>query len=122
VEYGTGKNADAAGYRVGGKTGTADKQENGRYRDDARISSFVGAFPMDDPRYVVFAMVDEPKGQEHTFGYATGGWVAAPVVKRVIERMGPMLGLEPQRVTVPEQQEHPLLIKARSRSDELASN
>jgi cell division protein FtsI (penicillin-binding protein 3) len=122
VEYGTGKNADAEGYRVGGKTGTADKQENGRYRDDARISSFVGAFPMDDPRYVVFAMVDEPKGQEHTFGYATGGWVAAPVVKRVIERMGPMLGLEPQRISVPEQDDHPLLIKARSRSDELASN
>jgi cell division protein FtsI (penicillin-binding protein 3) len=122
VEYGTGKNADAEGYRVGGKTGTADKQEQGRYQDGKRISSFVGAFPMDDPRYVVFAMVDEPKGQEHSFGYATGGWVAAPVVKRVIERMGPMLGLEPQRVRVPEQEEHPLLIKARNRSSERASD
>ena len=121
VEYGTGKNADAYGYRVGGKTGTADKQENGRY-GDARISSFVGAFPMDDPRYVVFAMVDEPKGQEHTFGYATGGWVAAPVVKNVIERMGPMLGIEPRPTKTPKKENHPLLVNALSEDERVASN
>jgi cell division protein FtsI (penicillin-binding protein 3) len=121
VEYGTGKNADAHGYRVGGKTGTADKQEQGRY-GDARISSFVGAFPMDDPRYVVFAMVDEPKGQEHTFGYATGGWVAAPVVKNVIERMGPMLGIEPRPTKTPKKENHPLLVNALSEDERVASN
>jgi cell division protein FtsI (penicillin-binding protein 3) len=121
VEYGTGKNADAHGYRVGGKTGTADKQEQGRY-GDARISSFVGAFPMDDPRYVVFAMVDEPKGQEHTFGYATGGWVAAPVVKNVIERMGPMLGIEPRPTKAPEKENHPLLHNAEREDERVASN
>ena len=81
--------------RIGGKTGTADKQVGGRYARDARIASFVGAFPMDDPRYVVFAMVDEPKGTKETFGYATGGWVAAPVVGDVVRRIAPIVGVEP---------------------------
>ncbi len=121
VEYGTGKNADAYGYRVGGKTGTANKQENGRY-GNGRISSFVGAFPMDDPRYVVFAMVDEPKGQEHTYGYATGGWVAAPVVKNVIERMGPLLGIQPRPTQTPKKENHPLLVNALSEDERVASN
>ncbi|MGB0681677.1 MAG: peptidoglycan D,D-transpeptidase FtsI family protein [Magnetovibrionaceae bacterium] len=95
---GTGRNADkeAQGYRVGGKTGTADKLENGRYAKNKRISSFVGAFPMDNPRYVVLAVFDEPKGLKETLGYATGGWVAAPVVGRVINRMAPMVGLAPE--------------------------
>ncbi len=122
VEYGTGRNADAEGYRVGGKTGTADKQKNGRYARDARISSFIAAFPMDDPRYVVFAMVDEPKGQKHTYGFATGGWVAAPVVKRVVERMGPLVGVEPRETQVPKKENHPLLIKARTRDKQVAAN
>ncbi|MBK1666813.1 penicillin-binding protein [Rhodovibrio sodomensis] len=121
VEYGTGKNADAYGYRVGGKTGTADKPDHGGY-GEAQISSFVGAFPMDDPRYVVFAMIDEPKGQEHTYGYATGGWVAAPVVKHVIERMGPLLGIEPRPVKTPEKENHPLLVNALSEDERVASN
>ncbi len=95
VRHGTGRKAEAAGYLVGGKTGTADKIVAGRYDRSARISSFVGAFPMNDPRYVVFVMVDEPKGNESTFGYATGGWVAAPTVRRVVERIGPQLGIEP---------------------------
>jgi cell division protein FtsI (penicillin-binding protein 3) len=93
VTQGTGKFANAKGYLVGGKTGTADKLINGRYSDNARIASFIGAFPMDDPRYVIFAMVDEPKGLKRTYGYATGGWVAAPVVGRVVERIAPLLGV-----------------------------
>ena len=93
VTKGTGKFANAKGYLVGGKTGTADKLVNGRYSDNARIASFIGAFPMDDPRYVIFAMVDEPKGLKRTYGYATGGWVAAPVVGRVVERAAPLLGV-----------------------------
>ena len=93
VQTGTGRLADAPGYLVGGKTGTADKLQGRRYARDARIASFIGAFPMDRPRYVVFAMLDEPKGTETTHGYATGGWVAAPVVRRVIGRMGPLLGI-----------------------------
>ena len=84
------------GYRVGGKTGTAEKIENGKYEDDARIASFVGVFPVDQPRYVVLVMVDEPKGDKSTFGFATGGWIAAPVAATVIARMGPMLAIKPQ--------------------------
>ena len=99
VTKGTGKNAAAAGYRVGGKTGSAEKQVNGRYVEKALISSFVGAFPMDDPRYVMIAMLDEPKGTERTFNYATGGWVAAPVIGRMVTAMGPLLGMMPDRTT-----------------------
>ena len=57
------------------------------------IPKMVGAFPINDPRYVVLALLDEPKGTKATHGYATGGWVAAPVVRRVVERMAPMLGM-----------------------------
>lgn len=96
VQYGTGRKANAPGYMVGGKTGTADKLVGRRYSNDARTAAFVGAFPMDDPRYVIFAMVDEPKGNDRTFGYATGGWVAAPVVRRVVERIGPLVGIRPR--------------------------
>ena len=96
VTDGTGSNADATGYRVGGKTGSAEKSGAGGYRRQALISSFVGAFPMDDPRYVVFVLLDEPNGIKETFNYATGGWTAAPVVGHVIGRIGPMLGVAPR--------------------------
>ena len=95
VDYGSGRNAQVKGYRVGGKTGTAEKVVNGRYSRKDKITSFVGVFPMDDPQYVVFAMLDEPQGTEDTFYRATGGWVAAPVVGQVIRRIGPMLGVAP---------------------------
>lgn len=87
--------ADAPGYLVGGKTGTADKAKAGGYAKKARISSFAGAFPMHDPRYVVFVTLDEPQATRSTFGFATGGWVAAPVVGRVVSQLGPMLGIAP---------------------------
>jgi cell division protein FtsI (penicillin-binding protein 3) len=97
VDQGTGGKAEAAGYFVGGKTGTAEKLgSHGGYARKALLSSFVGAFPIDDPRYVVLAMVDEPKGTKETFGYATGGWIAAPVVGRVVAQIGPLLGLTPR--------------------------
>jgi cell division protein FtsI (penicillin-binding protein 3) len=95
VQRGTGTRAEVAGLRVGGKTGTAEKQVSGRYRRNARLSSFVGAFPMDSPRYLVLVMIDEPKGNKSTYYYATGGWVAAPTVGRVVERISPILGVEP---------------------------
>ena len=98
AQHGTGRKANAEGYLVGGKTGTADKIAGKRYARNARIASFVGAFPMDRPRYVVFAMVDEPKGTKETYGYATGGWVAAPVVRAVVERVAPLLGVAPRPV------------------------
>ncbi|MBL4802957.1 MAG: hypothetical protein JKY45_13810 [Emcibacter sp.] len=96
VDYGSGGNAYVEGYRVGGKTGTAEKVINGRYSRKDKITSFVGVFPMDDPKYVIFAMLDEPHGTEDTFYRATGGWIAAPVVGRVIRRIGPMLGVAPK--------------------------
>ena len=96
VLKGTGRKSNAPGYYVGGKTGTADKLQGGRYAKNARIASFLAAFPMNAPRYVVFALIDEPKGNKKTFGYATGGWVAAPVVRRVVERMAPLVGIDPR--------------------------
>ncbi len=102
VQRGTGKNAEVEGYPVGGKTGTADKQVAGKYSRDSRIASFVGAFPIHDPRYVVLVMVDEPKGTKQTFNYATGGWVAAPAVSNIVSRMGPMMGIAPTRIAAME--------------------
>jgi cell division protein FtsI (penicillin-binding protein 3) len=95
VEQGTGRQADAEGYLVGGKTGTAEKARAGGYARKSLMSSFIAAFPMTSPEYVVFVMLDEPKGIKETYGYATGGWTAAPVVRRVIEQMGPMVGIAP---------------------------
>jgi cell division protein FtsI (penicillin-binding protein 3) len=110
VESGTGSKADAEGYLVGGKTGTAEKTGVGGYARKALLSSFVGAFPIDEPRYVVLAMVDEPHGTKESAGYATGGWVAAPVVSRVVSQIGPMLGIRPMPKTGEEVKS--LLVKA----------
>lgn len=96
VTHGTAKGAEVAGYMLGGKTGTADKLgANHRYAANARLSSFIGAFPLNTPKYMIFAMLDDPKGNAKTFGFATGGWVAAPVVSRVAAQMGPLMGLPP---------------------------
>lgn len=95
VTDGTGKNADVPGYRIGGKTGTAEKSGAGGYQSKKLISSFVGAFPINDPRYVVFIAVDEPHGNKKSYGYATAGWVAAPAVQRVVRAMASILNLKP---------------------------
>jgi len=97
VTKGTGKRADAVGYRVGGKTGTAEKSVAGGYDERALISSFMGVYPMDDPQYLVFALLDEPKGTKETFGFSSGGWVAAPVVRNVVLRTAPFLGVAPKK-------------------------
>ena len=95
VEKGTARKAGNSGYLVGGKTGTAEKASGGGYRKSSVLSSFVGVFPMHDPRYVIHIMLDEPKGNAETYGYATGGWVAAPAAKSVIVRIAPILGVPP---------------------------
>ena len=103
VAHGTGRRASADGYLVGGKTGTAEKPNSrGTYARKSLLSSFVAAFPIHDPRYVVLAMVDEPKGTAESYGYATGGWVAAPAVKRIIMRSAPFLGIHPRDEKSPE--------------------
>ena len=91
---GSGRRADAKGYLVGGKTGSAEKVVNGGYVEGKLISSFVGAFPIDEPRFVVYALLDEPAplGPRQS---ATGGLVAAPLVGRIVERMGALLGEAP---------------------------
>ncbi|HEU0118475.1 MAG TPA: penicillin-binding protein 2 [Alphaproteobacteria bacterium] len=96
VTRGTAKEAEVAGYEVGGKTGTADKlNANHHYSANSRLSSFIGVFPMNAPKYLVFAMLDDPKGNAKTYGFATGGWVAAPVVNHVVSQIGPLLDLSP---------------------------
>ncbi|MFN7113786.1 MAG: peptidoglycan D,D-transpeptidase FtsI family protein [Alphaproteobacteria bacterium] len=95
VVGGTGGKAAAEGYGVGGKTGTADKTQGKGYSKNARLSSFIGVFPIEAPRYTVLAIIDEPQPTKDTHGYATGGWTAAPVVGRVIEQMAPLYGIAP---------------------------
>jgi len=95
VTKGTGKRADAPGYRIGGKTGTAQKLIGGRYSNSINVTSFAGVFPMDEPRYVIVAMLDEPKATPETFGFSTAGWNVAPVVSRTVSRIAPMLGVRP---------------------------
>ena len=93
--YGTGKNANAPGFRVGGKTGSAEKPGSGGYRRTTLVSTFAAAFPMDKPRYVVIAMLDEPKGTTASSFQRTAAWNAAPIVGNLIPRIGPILGVRP---------------------------
>jgi cell division protein FtsI (penicillin-binding protein 3) len=95
VIKGTGKKADAPGFRLGGKTGTAEKPHQGGYARKSLVSTFAGVFPMDRPRYAIIAMLDEPKGTADTFGFATAAWTAGPVIKNVVARVGPLLGVIP---------------------------
>lgn len=95
VTDGTGRKADVPGYPVMGKTGTAEKAVAGGYARHRLISSFLGAFPANNPRYVTLIMFDEPQPTKETYGYATAGWNAAPVTARVVKRVAPLLGLQP---------------------------
>ncbi len=95
VKNGTGRNADAPGYRIGGKTGTAEKPFEGGYAHRSLITTFAAAFPMDNPRYVVLTMMDEPQGSKQFPGVRTAAYTSAPVVKKVVMRIGPMLGIIP---------------------------
>ncbi|MCW1381272.1 penicillin-binding protein 2 [Novosphingobium sp. KCTC 2891] len=95
VVDGTGKKAEASGFRVGGKTGSAEKPGSGGYRRTSLIATFAAAFPMDKPRYVVVAMLDEPQGTQATSFQRTAAWNAAPIVGRVVPRIGPLLGVVP---------------------------
>lgn len=90
---GTGKKADVTGLNVGGKTGTAEKAVKGGYNKDRLLSSYVAAFPSNDPHYAVFVMVNEPQGIKETYGYATGGWVAAPAAARIMASMKTLYGI-----------------------------
>jgi cell division protein FtsI (penicillin-binding protein 3) len=102
VESGTAKQAEAPGYVVGGKTGTAEKNVGGHYEEKKLLSSFIGAFPMNDPQYVILTIVDEPHGNKESHGYATAGWTVAPATGRIIQRIAPLLGVAPVDENAPE--------------------
>ena len=102
VTDGTGKNANVEGYDVGGKTGSAQVPgPDGRYLPHALRTSFFAAFPIDNPRYIVFVLMDRPHGIKATGGFALAGYTAAPVAARVIARIAPLLGVP--KVTPPTQ-------------------
>jgi cell division protein FtsI (penicillin-binding protein 3) len=102
VEHGTGTMAAAPGYVVGGKTGTADKVSGRHYAERKLLSSFVGVFPINDPRYLILTMVDEPHPNKQSHGYATAGWTVAPATSRIIQRIAPLLGVPPVDEAAPE--------------------
>lgn len=99
---GSGKSANAPGLSVGGKTGTGEKYDPAirGYSTKKQVSSFAAVFPTSGPveakRYFVLILMDEPHGNAKTYGYSTGGWVAAPAAGRVIDRIAPFLGVERQ--------------------------
>ena len=95
VVDGTGRKANAPGYRVGGKTGSAEKPGANGYQKSSLVATFAAAFPMDRPRYVIIAMLDEPQGTAATSGQRTAAWNTAPIVGRVVPRIGPLLGIMP---------------------------
>lgn len=96
VEKGSGRRAEVKGYYVGGKTGTAEKVVHGRYAKDKNRNSFLAAFPMDAPRYLVLVVIDEPKPDINGGGGRTAGMNAAPTVAAIIRRAGPLLGVPPR--------------------------
>jgi cell division protein FtsI (penicillin-binding protein 3) len=96
AEKGSAKKADIPGYRVGGKTGTAEKVVGGRYSHDKVMNTFTVVFPSDAPRYMLLVVIDEPKPTPKTFGFRTSGWNAAPIAGSIVQRIAPMLGVEPK--------------------------
>jgi len=90
---GSGKYALVEGFDVGGKTGTAEKVVNGRYSDDQNFNSYVAAFPIENPQYLVLSFIDAPKTGEG--GGRTAGLTAAPIVGEIIRRSAAILGVEP---------------------------
>jgi cell division protein FtsI (penicillin-binding protein 3) len=103
---GTGRGADAQakGYRLGGKTGTATKLKNGHYNGEKiNLASFAAIFPTDGPldqdRYYVLIMMDEPHATPETGGFTTGGVISAPIAGRVANRIAPFLNVK--RIVLP---------------------
>ncbi len=100
VTDGTGRNAAVRGYGVMGKTGTAEKPGGkAGYQENNLVTSFISAFPYEDPKYLILITYDEPQAAEGTWGYATAGWNAAPTAGAVISRMVSILGLRREDTT-----------------------
>ena len=101
-KLGTGNFADAHGYLVGGKTGTAEKIKNKDFNRNANRVSFVATFPVNDPAYLIMIMVDEPVKQKHSHNYATAGWVVAPAIRDIVNQISPILNVHPVDISKPE--------------------
>jgi cell division protein FtsI (penicillin-binding protein 3) len=95
-EKGSARKASVDGYFVGGKTGTAEKVINGRYAKNKNFTTFTAIAPSDKPKYLFLAIYDEPKGYAESGGYSTAAWNAGVTTGKVIERAGPILGLNPR--------------------------
>lgn len=95
VLYGSAKNANIEGYDVAGKTGTANKLENGRYISGKNMTTFVSAFPISAPKYAVMVIIDSPKPLKETYGFVTSGWNACPTGGKIIKRIAPQLNVQP---------------------------
>jgi len=95
VTDGSGRRADTPGLFVGGKTGTAEKVVNGRYSNSVRFNAFMAAFPIQDPKYIVLTIMDEPKLPEERCG-VTAGCNAGVMAGEIIRRSAPMLGVKPR--------------------------
>ena len=100
VKRGTAKNAELDDYSIGGKTGTADKVnfEKPGYLEDKVITTFVAAFPMEQPRYVLVVTLDEPEDWSIDKPMRTAGWTAVPVASEIIKRIAPVLGVKPNKI------------------------
>ena len=102
VKKGTGRLAEVKGYNVGGKTGTAEKSMSGSYAEKSNLLSFIAAFPINSPRYVVAIMLDEPNEPDgdsmNRNKRIMASLVVAPVISNVIKRIGPMLNIEPDNI------------------------
>jgi stage V sporulation protein D (sporulation-specific penicillin-binding protein) len=96
VSHGTGKNAYIENYRVGGKTGTAQKVKDGKYMVGNYIVSFIGFLPADKPEYVVYVAIDYPKGITQY-----GGTVSAPIAKNIMKNIISIKGLKPSKDVTP---------------------
>lgn len=97
ADIGSGKRANITGYRVGGKTGSAQLTDTrGRYIEGKVRTSFVGVFPMDDPQYLVFVMLENPQKRKEDWYFNSAGWNAAPTGGKIIEAIAPHLGITPK--------------------------
>ena len=96
VLKGTGRRANVAGYEVGGKTGSARKVVKGKYAEDNVRTSFLSAFPMDNPEYVLMVMIDSPKKSKATHFQNNAAWNAVPAAEKIISAVAPQLGITPR--------------------------
>jgi cell division protein FtsI (penicillin-binding protein 3) len=107
---GTRMNKFAAGYRAGGKTGTAEKVVKGRYDSSKTLAVFASAFPLDNPRYAMVILVDEPQNENAQSGH-TAGWNAGEATGRIVQRVAPMLGISPDFNEMLDQQLVPIELR-----------